>query len=406
MQTALPSIRPPHRASRVAGIAATMLVLATLLPGSVHARVVRMVSNVGDLYSAVNAVENQGALVLLNPGTYPLVPGGVNGGRLELQPGMTLQGLAGAPALTVIDATRLSAGNYSVELDAGTTGKTGAIRTGRGDNALIGLTVQNAINGASAITTDLVAPGPAHLSLVNVVVSGSPRGLDARNFGSRAQGRVLQVDVTNSVFRDNLGSPGQGIRIANISTTDASIRVKLAVNHVNNNLAGCLAANLNTSDSTIEIQSAADDFSGNGNGCVLLAGARQPATPGGPGVDVTGNLLTFNASTSRFDDNTLLPSPSFPQAGGILAVAGQNNDGNGITSDNALTVTLAAVHMSGNNGTDLKAWGVYSAATPPAPVGTDNTAMLTLLATTGSSQVVGNVPELAGSGNQATIVRH
>src|SRR5512146_1732982 len=71
------------------------------------------VADVDALYSAVNNPGNAGAVILLAPGTYVLSAkngSGVarpNGGRLELQPDMSLSGVAGDRSAVVIDMAGL-----------------------------------------------------------------------------------------------------------------------------------------------------------------------------------------------------------------------------------------------------------------------------------------------------------
>jgi hypothetical protein len=60
-----------------------------------HAKPEVYVESVDQLYAAVNDPGNEGAIVVLAPGTYALVPGDINGGRLELQRDMELQGTPG-----------------------------------------------------------------------------------------------------------------------------------------------------------------------------------------------------------------------------------------------------------------------------------------------------------------------
>jgi hypothetical protein len=82
-----------------------------------------------------------GAVVVLAPGTYTLSANGrmgahPNGGRLELQPDMSLFGVAGDRSAVVIDTSGLSAASLNVSF-----GRTGPIRVGRGSNAVEWLTV-------------------------------------------------------------------------------------------------------------------------------------------------------------------------------------------------------------------------------------------------------------------------
>ena len=383
-----------RRAAHLVPVRLFVVVLAIaglLLPTVTEARKVVLVSSTPQLYKEVNDVNNAGALLLLSPVTYRLDPTAPNGGRLELQRDMGLQGMSGAG--TVIDASALTKASFmSGDL------ATGAVRLGRGNNSLLLLTVQNATNGASGITTDLIdSPGPAHVQITSVTARNNKRGLDVRNID--APGRALTIDITTSVFTANTANPGQGIRIANIRAPGASIRANLSANQSYGNVAGCLAANLDTTDSDIVINSSADRFTGNGNGCVFIAGLRQ-----GVGA-VSGNSLTVTASASTFRSNTgALPSV-FPVPGGIIAIGGQNVDSVNPSSDNSLAIELLAVTMGDNHGTDITGFGAYSDGATPA--GLDNTVVLRLLATAASNNTIeDSVPPDPSGSNTIDVFRY
>lgn len=373
-----------RRCAQIVPVQSFLIVLAAtglLLPAVADARKVVQVSSVPELYKEVNDAKNVGALLLLAPITYRLDPTALNGGRLELQRDMGLQGMSGNPASTVIDASALTKASF-------TSGDlaTGAVRLGRGTNSLLLLTVQNATNGASAITTDLVDLSvPAHVQITSVIARNNKRGLDVRNINADAAGRALTIDITTSVFTANTTPPGQGIRIANINAPGASIRANLSANQSYGNVAGCLSANLDTTDSDIVINSSADRFTGNGNGCVFIAGLRQ-------GVEaVFDNSLTVTASASTFRSNTGALPAVFPMPGGIIAIGGQNVDSVNPSSDNKLAIDLLAVTMGDNHGTDITGFGAYSDG--PLPAGTDNAVVLRLLATRASNNtIVDSVP--------------
>ena len=77
------------------------------------------VSDVEELYNAVNDPQNAGARVILSPGTYALsrFDGSSqlrpNGGRLELQTNMSLHGVEGDRSAVVIEAIGLPTASLS-----------------------------------------------------------------------------------------------------------------------------------------------------------------------------------------------------------------------------------------------------------------------------------------------------
>jgi hypothetical protein len=351
--------------SCVVGLSVVILVA----PDVADARKVILVTSTTQLYGEVNNADNMGALLVLSPMTYWLDPNAQNGGRLELQRDMGLQGMSADPTATIIDARNLTKDSYA----AGAL-TTGAVRLGRGNNSLSLLTVQNATNGASGITTDLVDTSiPAHVQITSVLARNNTRGLDVRNIGSTMAGRTLTVDITTSVFMGNTLGPGQGIRIVNVRAPGAVIQANLSANRSTGNVAGCLSANLDTSGSDIVINSSADQFTGNGNGCVFIGGLRL-----GP-AEVTGNSMTVKASASAFRDNAgPLPS-ALPLPGGIIAIGGQNVDAMNSASDNSLSIDLFSVKMGNNQGVDISGFGAYSPG--PSPAGVGNEVVLRLFAT-------------------------
>ena len=192
-------------------LAFAVAMLCALAPALAHAKRVIHVADVQGLYTAVGEPANAGAVVTLAPGRYVLDPGDGVAGRLELQRDMELQGVPGDPEQVIVDASALPPGSFSIPPYT-----TGAIRLGRGSNAVAWLTVQGARNGASAINTDLVAPGRAQVRIAHVLVRDGVRGLDVRNLGAPAAGRTLEVSIADSIFIDHVIGAGQGLRLANV----------------------------------------------------------------------------------------------------------------------------------------------------------------------------------------------
>ncbi len=383
-----------------AGKSIPFLVLASalgLLPSApVHARQVVPVSDMAALYAAVNNSANAGALVTLAPGVYMLDQNNVHGGRLELQADMALQGSAGNPEDAVIDASALPASSYSVP---GFT--TGAVRTGRGSNSIEWLTVRGAVRGASGIATDLVSGLTAQVRVAHVIARGNARGLDARNISGASAGRVLELDVADNLFVDNVVGAGQGLRMVNSDASGATIRATLVGNRSIGNIAGCIAANINTLGASVTIRSQADRFEGNGNGCVFLAGLSQAAAT----THADDNVLIFEAYASTFEHNLGALPPAFPIAAGILAIGGQSLGGANRASGNTLHVGLWGAKLGDNGGADIKAYGAFTAASLPA--GSDNEVTIELHGVSKQAIVPepANVPAEVGGTNTVTLIR-
>ena len=179
---------------------ASFVVTAALAAMALPKGSVIEVSNVEQLYDAVNEPANAGATIVLAPGRYVLtkVKAGVgtrpNNGRLELQTDMSIFGVTGHPEDVIIDSSDPVNGP-SFALGGG-LGNGGTIRIGRGRNSVEWLTVIGGSNSAAGVQTDLVG-APAVLRVAHVVSRGSVRGIDVRNLGPAGAGRTIVVDLND-----------------------------------------------------------------------------------------------------------------------------------------------------------------------------------------------------------------
>jgi len=387
--TCTPSDRRTASRMAVAFAAAGLLVAA-----SSAGRALVHVADVPSLYQAVNDAANAGALVVLGPGRYRLDPTQPNGGRLELQRDMALQGAPGDAQRTVIDASALPPSSY-----AGPFFATGAIRLGRGSNAVEWLAVEGALAGPSAIATDLVAPGAARVRIANVVVRNSVRGIDVRNIGAAMAGRRLEVELANVELFDHLTGAGQGLRFMNSGAPGAAIEATLRSNRSHGNVAGCIAANSGTAGASIAIRSWADRFDGNGNGCVYIAGIGSASSP------TIGNLLMVEIHAGEFEHNTGPLPPAFPIRGGILVVGGESPGAPLWASGNTLEIGLWGTTMSDNGGSDVNAIGALTVAGPSAA--SDNVVRVELhgAARRAAIATTSSMPPDPASGNVVEVLR-
>src|SRR5215510_6836372 len=192
-----------------------MFAAAILAPQATTAQI--PVGDVEELYAEVNSSANAGATLMLSPGVYMLSrtnPFGVvraNGGRLDLQENMSLMGVEGDRSAVVIDAINLPGGSLT---DGGV--RIAAVRLGRGDNSIEWMTVRNARNGTANIDTTLQAPGTAFGTIPHVSSSGSQRGLDVLNRTAGSSGEMIEADIIDNDFFNNIGNPSQGLRVVNL----------------------------------------------------------------------------------------------------------------------------------------------------------------------------------------------
>src|SRR5215216_1150709 len=85
------------------------------------------VSNVDELYAAINDPDNAGTTLVLAPGAYNLNANHPKAGRLELEHNMSLVGQAGDAGQVIIDVTDLPASSFTIPP---TPGSPVPIRTG------------------------------------------------------------------------------------------------------------------------------------------------------------------------------------------------------------------------------------------------------------------------------------
>jgi hypothetical protein len=353
---------PTHALSRAIGPQ------ALVLPGTVIP-----IPDVDSLYRVVNNPAYAGAILQLAPRTYVLEAARPNGGRLELQSGMSLQGSVGNAAAVTLDATALN------------TGTTGAVRLGRGTQSLRWLAVRNSTTGASGIATDLVA-GPAQLTLSHLIVSGNRRGIDIRNTGAAAAGRVLLVTVEHSLIEANTLNAGQGIRILNSDgATGATILATFNSNIMRQNRLGTFIGNLNTTGSVVSLSSTSDRFESNATGLGIVGGAGLSGISNANTVSVGMTFPAFIANTSP------LLSPGFPYNAG-LSVEGGSAAGTGSTSSNTAAVSLIVPTFSGQASPikDILAWGARS--TTGSPAGQFNTASVAVVGATPTKSAIASEP--------------
>jgi hypothetical protein len=328
------------------------------------------VSNVAQLYEAVNDPTNAGATVVLAPGVYVLSARDEtgnprpNGGRLDLQLDMSLHGVEGDHAAVLIDANRRDQfGNRLLPQSSFgfTVGRTGIIRTGRGFNTVEWLTVAGNPLAAASISTDLVqadpmnptAPMPATLRVAHVAAGDSARGVDIRNATAATKGRRLVAEIEDSDFYWGV----EGIRVANfVDANGAEISVDLRGNRSYKNRLGCILENNRSSNASIAVRSYGDRFEDNGLGCMVGGGLLLSPTGAANSNTVRFHVYgsQFTNNTRRNEFNTEAGGPLFTDLGGIVvdgAVALSTGAENS-TSFNTAIVRLSDVIIANNVTTD------------------------------------------------------
>ena len=321
-----------------------------------------------------------------------------NGGRLELQEGMDLQGQQGNSDLVIIDESSLPAASFTIPPSF----KTGGIRLGRGSNAIQWLTVKGnpSTNALSAIDTDLSWPKVIHILIAHVIAKESQNGIDIRNPGFAGVNRVIEAEIDDNEFVGNNIGAGQGMEIQNANgATGSIIRANMKGNYVHANKLGFRCFNTATSSASITIKSTADRFENNGVGCSFNAGASTNATS-----IANANLIRFDADFASFRDNHG-PSPDGTPVAGIYAGGGLSVVAANSCSNNRLEINLWGCLFLNNTGSDMSAFGAYSYTQSLA--GTNNSVVIHLYSESMISAVLttASLPAEPGGTNTVNIFR-
>lgn len=317
------------------------------------------VSDVEELYAAVNNDANIGATIVLRSNTYILtrtvetrrdgIQDRPHGGRLELKRDMSLRG-DGDPSKCVLETSPTDLPIFNVISGA----RSGMIRAGLGTHTIEGLTIVAPDQAGSGISTDLEDPQSLKTEIRIVgVFSGDPtanhqtRGIDIRNTGTAIPGRSLSAVIEGCEFYGGT----QGIRIANFQGAHGcQVHVKMSGNRSYHNFAGCLIANHRSDDGFIEVSSVNDQFTENGVGCAVIGGI----------ISGTRNQTFFSARQLVSENNRGPVDSMTGHAGGVVARGADTGQPN-LASENSLVVELADCQVNSNQAPgDVIAHGAFS----------------------------------------------
>ena len=355
------------------------------------------VADVERLYAAVNDPANAGAEIVLAPGTYVLSAtnsGGVarpNGGRLELQPDMSLSGVSGDRSAVVLDFSALPAASFNV------AGKSSAIRIGRGNNSVEWLTIVGNASSAAGVETDLVGSSPTRVAIAHIVAHGSIRGVDVRNSGVAMNGRSIVARIEDNDFSGGK----EGIRVLNESgVIGGRIDVTMSGNRSHDNNVGCIVEHNRASSGSLRVRSSGDQFEHNNIGCLIGGGLVN-----GVGA-ANSNTTVFEGHGDAFIDNTLVVNGA-TDAGGLLVIAAETPNAPNSASHNSVTVQFWGTRVSGNHNADFQAFGARNTGNPPGVSGVDNHTTIDLHGVSKQIDVVAvnSLPLDPTGTNTVTIVR-
>jgi len=279
------------------------------------------VSNIQQLYEAVNTPSALTTKVVLAPGDYYLDRNcgqncSAHSGRLELQENMLLCGPEGNAELAVIDASHLGID----ELTTASGVLTGPIRVGSGDNTIEWLTVRKDLNGAGLIESDLdrsTNSAPIRIRVANSIIEDGQRGIDFRVLGKTNNDQYVTGEFVGNKMRNNTLGMGQGLRATINNATGVTMFLTLQDNTFDSNLAGILASS-QTSSNHILIYSSLDVFKNNGVGAWLIGGLGK----NGPNGEPSNSNLMFVADRDQFVNNNGSRGGFYNVGGGVVGIGG------------------------------------------------------------------------------------
>jgi hypothetical protein len=393
---------------RGSSVNAFLCLVVLAINSSAVAQVIQ-ISNVEELYSAVNNPGNAGTTLVLSAGNYMLSatdPNGTprpKGGRVELQPDMSILGVEGDRHAVVIDAFNLPPTSFPQTANGIATGPNAAVRMGLGTNALEWLTVRGARFAQGNIDSGLqpLDPAPAYIRVAHVDSSGSTRGLNVLNFGPQTSGQTVEADIIDCNFFDNTSNISEGVRAGNFQGARGSIvNVRMSGNRSWGQKQGVLFVNNRAIESTVNVFSSGNRFYGNGGGAIIIGGLSSNNTR------ADGNVINFEAHGDQYVGNT--GSSDFDR-GGLTALAADNiSSSSGGGSNNTVNIKLWGCRMLDNFGSDLTMIGARSVPASTAAFSQNNQVTIEIHGS-GKQQGVeffaDSLPFDPSLGNWVTVIR-
>jgi hypothetical protein len=373
------------------------------------------VSNVEELYAAVNDPENIGAVIIMAAGNYVLNAGYPNGGRLELQADMSLSGQPGHSEDVIIDQSALPASSFTIS-----AGRTGGIRMGRGSNALEWLSITGGAVGAnpfSVINTDLLSTETSiGIYHVYVNMNGSNLGINFRNRLAEHANRKIYAEMYYSEVTGGINFNGAAVAVQNANLASGSlIELDMKENFIHGNRIGLFVFNTGQTstllNSTINIVSHGDRIEGNGVGLDPSGGVCQSAAAFANDNTTTIKMYASSISNNNPADASQLRPVNGALPGGMFLAGGYNSvnniSGYNRASNNLMKIECWGCDISNNNGTDIRA---YAAWCEPACVlaGSNNLLEIYLYGLSANATVdaTASVPFEPAGTNVVNVVRN
>jgi hypothetical protein len=368
------------------------------------------VSNVSELYTAVNDPLNVGSQIVLAAGTYVLDASKPNGGRLELQLDMQLLGQPGHPENVIIDASPLPASSFILPVTSFPSGlRTGSIRTGKGSNSVEWMTLVGNSNSTGIIDTDLTGTPTSHVKVSHTVIKQGGTGINIRNRDEQNNDHLIVANIMdNDITQNAVGGFGIGIWIWNARNAhNAAIKAALGRNYVHGNTVGLSINNVTANQCRVEVTSTGDRIEANGLGISIGNSNQYPA------LTSNDNVLSLEAHGTSIINNKGIPAPDpiVAPAGGITVTSSQVNPSSrpGTVNNNTVNISLWDSRVEENVGAFqvnlFAARSLYPSSSDPA--GTHNlvNAAFYGISKNASINVVPSLPEEPAGTNKVNVYR-
>lgn len=362
------------------------------------------VSNLDELYAAVNDADNAGATIIVAPGTYMLSADYPKAGLLELLHDMSLSGQPGHPESVIIDASNLPDASFIIPGG----GRKAVVRIGDGYNSIVWLTLQNNPNHPirSLIATDLIAGATTKVRVANSIIKGSAIGINLINSRTHHNNRVLEAEIANNEIFDNTRSFSAAIQIQNSQNVQgASIKAMLRGNLIHDNRFGVVVFTGQApigGNNQINVTSTANRIENNGLGISLEGGVSGSSN----------NSIVYKAFGDKIRNNRNIPEINFPYVipGGVYIAAGSGmaTDLPGTANNNQVEAHFHDCIIEDNIGNfQMNAFGGRTIYPSPEPVGINNTTKLYLYGLTANIAVnaVNSIPAEPAGTNTVNVYR-
>ncbi len=327
------------------------------------------VTNVEELYAAVNNPASEETIIELARGEYkltPLDPQGKprpNRGSLILPARSALRGQnqykdadgdgvwdsldPKAPDIYAIPASETI---LNAELLVGLTGDDNVISLGL-DNQVERLTVKNNTQAGALIGVTIKGPdGGLRGKVKDCIVEGGQRGIRAQHPNEGFSGLESHAVFEGNISRRHFGGFNFGIQVQNVKVTDARWKVVLRRNRCYGSRFGLFVVNLSCTQARLFIESQGNIYERNAVGCILHAG--RDAAGQGFLTGSNDNELHFDSKGDAIWNNSGDPGPLRTGGGVDARAAWRTKEAAETSSNNRLRLQFLGTRFVQGSGSE------------------------------------------------------